>query len=153
MDVLVRPVLRCVALGATLISVVACGIFTIGPPSGPTIAVKNDSGVGFVASEDDGYGRRFFAIDAGTQVTVDTTGHENPPTDSVVLYDAACNQTQVVRDDFLSGALITVAAGGAVSVHTPYVFAENRPGADFTYGEDTCAAAAAKLAAGPVATS
>ncbi len=153
MAVLVRPVLRCVALGATLISVVACGIVTIGPPTGPTIAVKNDSGVGLVASADDGHGPRFFAIDAGTQVTVDTTGHENPPTDSVILYDAACNQTQVVRDDFLSGALISVAGSGTVSVQSPYVLAEDRPMADFRYGEDTCTAAAAKLAAGPPAAS
>ena len=86
-------------------------------------------------------GVHYFAVPPGATVVVDTIAHENPPIESLLLFDASCSPLRTVNGNFESGATIVINADGSTHVQTP-----RRP-TQTSHDEEqtTCQAAAAQL--------
>lgn len=134
---------------AMLAQLLVAGCVMLAVPDGWEVAVQNESGTGLVAEVQvigaEGTISRFYPVEAGALIVVDTVGHNNGPPYALVMRDRSCNEVATIRSRMDEGALIVVPEAGPPEVESGREADTYRPGSDLDYGETTCELGAAQL--------
>jgi hypothetical protein len=134
---------------ALAVILVSGGCFSRPVLGGWQIAVVNQSDQDYVARADVGPEPQYFAVPRGATVVVALIFLEaGGPPDNVAIIKTSCDEAHALnaRIGFADGATVTLTDGGQLTVKEGRETPPDTP-ADFKpAGDDTCAAAAAKLA-------
>ena len=88
---------------------------------------------------------RYYASESGTSIVLDTVGEANGPPESVVIFDASCNELERLDRDLTDGALIVLLEEGNARVELGRESTDSRRGPDEDFGQVTCEVASADL--------
>ena len=102
--------------------------------------VENTLDDGLVIGVADRASARYYPAPGHSVIVVDTVDGADQPITSMTIYDAECETTRQLPDDYSQGARVTIQAGDSISIEVPH-----SPGGSEGAGASSCAEAALRL--------